>query len=86
LIPVGARAAHVDLVLFSSVWVRILSLLDEGSLGLNPTELWEFAVEIYNGVVTTSASEEDKVAMVDLSIASLKRAVVRKDSLLEKTA
>jgi transcriptional regulator with XRE-family HTH domain len=82
--PITSRIAHVDMKLFSEVCLRIAPLFAVHHSALDQRELWDFAIEVYNGIISTSASDQDRLAMIDLSVASLKRGAVKKS--LGKTA
>ncbi len=69
----------VDMNLFNHVLLRFVPLLKDASLCFDSEELMHFAVEVYNGVIMTSASHADKIAMIELSITSLKRGALKQN-------
>ena len=75
--PIISDVARVDVQLYKEILVRLLPLYREENVQISDKELIDFSVEVYNGIVTTSAAMKDKIAMIDLSIASLKRGVVK---------
>ena len=86
LLPIQADAiATVDMTLFSQVLLRLVPVVAQYELRISHQDIVEFALDVYNGVIITSAGKEDKLAMVDLSIASLKRGAIKR-GLERKTA
>lgn len=75
--PIISDVTRVDVQLYKEILVRLLPLYREDNVQITDKELIDFSVEVYNGIVTTSAAMKDKIAMIDLSIASLKRGVVK---------
>ena len=82
--PIVEPIATVDMHLFKEILVRLLVLHSEEHVEISDKELIEFAIEVYNGIINTSASLVDKIAMIDLSIASLKRGVTKQEVLVKK--
>ena len=81
LAPIEGDIAWVDMRLFSDVLLRFVPLLRDVELPIEKEELMAFAIEVYNGVVMTSATQADKLAMIDLSITSLKRGAINQRAL-----
>jgi transcriptional regulator with XRE-family HTH domain len=76
LAPLEAGIALVDVGLLRDVLLRFVALLKDITPTTDNTDLVGFALEIYNGVVMTSATQTDRLAMIDLSVASLRRGIV----------
>lgn len=77
LSPIVSDVTRVDVQLYKEILVRLLPLYREDNIQISDKELIDFSVEVYNGIVTTSAAMKDKIAMIELSIASLKRGVIK---------
>ncbi len=85
LSPIETDIAWVDMHLFNEVLLRFVPLLRDVDLRIEEEELMVFATEVYNGVVMTSAAYVDKLAMIDLSIMSLKRGALKQRSFTPET-
>lgn len=68
---IKGEVAEVNVALLKAVLKRIVASV--ASIQLDDEDLVAFALETYNSVVQTSASFDDQVCMVDLSINSLIR-------------
>ena len=68
---IKGEVAEVDVGLLRVVLEKIVGI--SSSIAVAEKDLIEFSFDTYNSVVQTSASFEDKVLMVDLSIQSLVR-------------
>lgn len=77
--PIVEPITTVDMHLFKEILVRLLVLHSEEDVEISDKELIDFSIEVYNGIINTSASLQDKIAMIDLSIASLKRGVMKQE-------
>lgn len=68
---IKGEVAEVDVELLKQVLRKIIA--SASLTQLNDEELVEFALETYNSVVQTSASIDDQICMVELSVNSLIR-------------
>lgn len=82
--PITQNISNVDMHLYKEVLVRLLHLYSEENVQISEKELIEFSIEVYNGVVNTTASLVDKISMIDLSINSLRRGVVKQAASAEE--
>ncbi len=80
--PIENDIAWVDMKLFNEVLLRFVPLLQDTTLCFDTSELMSFATEVYNGVIMTSAKQSDKLAMIDLSITSLKRGALKQSNIV----
>lgn len=83
LVPIDDKPVVVDVWLLKEIFLRIVPLFAEISSEITSQELIDFAIEVYNGVAITSSSVQDKLAMAELSITSLKRGMVGRQQLQE---
>lgn len=68
---IKGEVAEVDVGLLKVIFEKIIAV--SALIAVKEKDLVEFSFDTYNSVVQTSASFEDKVLMVDLSIQSLVR-------------
>jgi transcriptional regulator with XRE-family HTH domain len=83
LLPIEGGVSLVDVDLLRDVMTHFVALLKEVPVATDNADLVAFALEIYNGVVMTSATADDRSAMIQLSVSSLKRGVSQPVSLIE---
>jgi transcriptional regulator with XRE-family HTH domain len=81
--PIQTDVGVIDMSLYKEVLLHIAPLFRDDSLDITERELIDFSIEVYNGIVITTAGEQDKLAMIDLSIASLKRGVAKSNNVGE---
>ena len=81
--PINSDVTKIDMQLYKEILLRLLPLFSENNLQISDRELIDFSIEVYNGIVTTSAAMKDKIAMIDLSIASLRRGVTKQEEEAE---
>ena len=63
----------VDMALFVEIIQRVVRHTQKQCINLGVSELIEFCIDVYNGVIATSADEANKETMIDLSVSSLQR-------------
>lgn len=76
------RVSMVNMPLFCDILEQILTISNDPEVELTDAELIEFAVDIYNSIVTTSADDPSRQAMIRLSVTSLKRGIKRDAALI----
>ena len=68
---IKGEVAEVDVALLKAVLKKVVA--NAASIQLSDEELVAFTLETYNSIVQTSASLEDKMCMIELSVNSLVR-------------
>lgn len=81
---IKGEVAEIDVGLLKVVLEKIVGI--SGLTTVTGQDLIEFSFDTYNSVVQTSASFEDKVLMIDLSIQSLVRGVKARGEGAEKVS
>ncbi|MFN3234785.1 MAG: helix-turn-helix domain-containing protein [Gammaproteobacteria bacterium] len=72
--------AKVDIPVFKAVLKSLLELVQKETLTIDADTMIEFSIDVYNSVAQTSASFDDKVKMIELSISSLLRGMASQTS------
>ena len=70
---IQGKIALVEMDLFMAVLTRLVPLFSKSNRAIGDKALLDFAIEVYNGIITTSATDDAKLAMINLSVRSLER-------------